>query len=115
MVRGDGYEIRVRVHLGRTILTSFTWLHPETIDDRTVLQGRRIDEAALYGLLGQLETLGLELLKVRRLPVVVSCAEAGCGDDKSGGGSGSWHDGHKPSIQGTQTLGAPSRAVAQWS
>jgi hypothetical protein len=34
----------------------------------TVLTGPLPDRAALYGVLAEIETLGLELLEVRRLP-----------------------------------------------
>jgi hypothetical protein len=35
---------------------------------RTVLYGRELDQAALRGLLDQLENLGLELVEVRAVP-----------------------------------------------
>jgi hypothetical protein len=34
----------------------------------TVLSGTIADQAALYGVLAQLEALGLELIEVRRVP-----------------------------------------------
>jgi len=34
----------------------------------TVLTGQLADRAALYGVLAEIEALGLELLEVRRLP-----------------------------------------------
>jgi hypothetical protein len=34
----------------------------------TVLTGTLADQAALYGVLAEAETLGLELIEVRRLP-----------------------------------------------
>jgi hypothetical protein len=60
------YEIRVRGHLGETLLTAFPGLHGEARGADTVLSGDLPDQAALYGVLAQIEALGLELLEVRR-------------------------------------------------
>jgi hypothetical protein len=54
------YQIRVRGGLGRTIRAAFPTLRD------TVLTGTLADQAALYGVLAQVEALGLELLEVRR-------------------------------------------------
>ena len=62
------YQIRVRGHLGATMLRAFPALHVETEGEDTLLRGAVVDQAALYGLLAQLEALGLDLLEVRRLP-----------------------------------------------
>ena len=47
---------------------AFPALHAETQDGDTLLQGTVADQAALHGVLAQVEALGLELLEVRRLP-----------------------------------------------
>ena len=62
------YEIRVRGHLGATMRRAFPGLHAETQDRDTLLRGAVADQAALHGVLAQIETLGLELLEVRRMP-----------------------------------------------
>jgi hypothetical protein len=62
-----GYQIRLRGHLGATTLRAFPALQAETRDQDTLLQGVT-DQAALHGVLAQVEALGLELLEVRRLP-----------------------------------------------
>jgi hypothetical protein len=62
------YEIRVRGHLGATMLRAFPALRAETRSQDTLLRGAVADPAALYGVLAQIEALGLELLEVRRLP-----------------------------------------------
>jgi hypothetical protein len=62
-----GYEIRVRGHLGAAVLRAFPALHAETRGGDTLLRGAALDQAALYGVLGQAEALGLELIEVRRL------------------------------------------------
>ena len=61
------YEIRVRGLLGRTLLSAFSDLAVQEDGNETVLTGRLADQAALYGLLAQIEALGLELLEVRRI------------------------------------------------
>jgi hypothetical protein len=62
------YEIRVRSHLGGTMLGAFPALQAETSGKDTLLRGALPDQAALHGVLAQIEALGLELLEVRRLP-----------------------------------------------
>jgi hypothetical protein len=60
------YEIRVRGHLSETLLAGFPGLYGEAQGADTVLSGELPDQAALFGVLAQIETLGLELLEVRR-------------------------------------------------
>ncbi len=60
------YEIRVRGLLGGMLLGAFPDLHAQAHGTETVLTGPLADQAALYGLLAQIEALGLELLEVRR-------------------------------------------------
>ena len=60
------YEIRVRGHFSETLLGAFPGLHGEARGADTVLAGDLPDQAALYGVLAQIEMLGLELLEVRR-------------------------------------------------
>ena len=60
------YEIRVRGHLGATMLRAFPALRAETQGQDTLLHGAVADQAALHGVLAQIEALGLELLEVRR-------------------------------------------------
>jgi hypothetical protein len=62
------YQIRIRGHLGPTMRRAFPGLHAQTQDRDTLLTGAVPDQAALHGLLAQVETLGLELLEVRRVP-----------------------------------------------
>jgi hypothetical protein len=60
------YEIRVRGLLGGALLGAFPGLRARAHGTETVLTGPLADQAALYGVLGQIEALGLELLEVRR-------------------------------------------------
>ena len=60
------YEIRIRGLLGSMLLGAFPDLCAQAHGTETVLTGPLADQAALYGLLAQIEALGLELLEVRR-------------------------------------------------
>jgi hypothetical protein len=62
------YEIRVRGHLGQTMLGALPALRARTRGKDTLLSGPLPDQAALHGVFAQIEALGLELLEVRRLP-----------------------------------------------
>jgi hypothetical protein len=62
------YEISVRGHLGETILSAFPGLQGRRSGEDTLLTGALRDQGALYGVLAEIEALGLELLEVRRLP-----------------------------------------------
>jgi hypothetical protein len=66
--RPHQYRIRVRGHLGETMRSAFPALQAEASGGDTVLTGPLPDRAALYGVLAQIEALGLELLELRRLP-----------------------------------------------
>ena len=61
------YRIRVRGRLGQTMRSAFP-LQAQASGGDTVLTGPLPDRAALYGVLAQIEALGLELIEVRRLP-----------------------------------------------
>jgi hypothetical protein len=62
------YEIWVSGHLGDTIRSAFPALRAWVRGGDTVLSGVLTDQAALYGVLAQIEALGLELIEVRRVP-----------------------------------------------
>jgi hypothetical protein len=61
------YEIRIRGHLGTTMLRAFPTLQAQTQGQDTLLRGAIADQAALHGVLAQVEALGLELLELRRI------------------------------------------------
>lgn len=65
---GGSYEIRVRGRLTDSLLTAFEGMRASVEPVETVLHGPVRDQAALYGLLDQIQSLGLELVEVRRLP-----------------------------------------------
>ena len=60
------YEIRVRGPIGPTIMLAFPTLAASRSGQDTLLVGSIPDQSALYGLIHQLETLGLQLLEIRR-------------------------------------------------
>lgn len=62
------YEIWVRGHLGETMRSAFPALRAQPQGEDTVLTGAMSDQAELYGVLAEIEALGLELLEVRRVP-----------------------------------------------
>jgi hypothetical protein len=62
------YEICVGGRLGDIIRSAFPDLRARVRGDNTILSGVLADQAALYGVLAQLEAFGLELIEVRRLP-----------------------------------------------
>ena len=53
-------------HLGATVLSAFPMLAAQRQDAGTVLTGL-LDQSALYGVLADIEALGLHLVEVRRL------------------------------------------------
>jgi hypothetical protein len=61
-----GYEIRVRGPIGPTILQAFPTLTATRSGQDTLLTGSISDQSALYGVIHQLEALGLQLLEIRR-------------------------------------------------
>ena len=69
------YQIRVRGRLGRTIRAAFPALRAEEHGEDTLLVGVLADQAALHGVLTQIEALRLELVEVRRLPGEAPAAE----------------------------------------
>ena len=60
------YVIRINGHLGATVLSAFPALASRRHGAHTVLTGL-LDSSALYGVLAEIEALGLDLLEVRQL------------------------------------------------
>jgi hypothetical protein len=71
------YTIRIKGHLGVTLLSAFPDMAARPDGAHTVLTGP-LDQSALYGVLGEIEALGLDLLEVRQL-------SPGCEAPESGG------------------------------
>ena len=60
------YMIRINGHLGATILSAFPAMTPQRDGADTLLTGL-LDRSALYGVLAEVDALGLDLLEVRQL------------------------------------------------
>jgi hypothetical protein len=60
------YMIRINGHLGATVLSAFTALASRWHGTHTVLAGL-LNRSALYGVLAEIEALGLDLLEIRQL------------------------------------------------
>ena len=60
------YVIRINGHLGATMLSAFPALAPHHHGAHTVLTGL-LDRSALYGVLAEIEALGLDLLEIQKL------------------------------------------------
>jgi hypothetical protein len=65
---GGSYEIRIRGRLTGSQLEVFEGLAATVEPGETLLHGAVQDQEALYGLLDRIQSLGLELIEVRRLP-----------------------------------------------
>lgn len=64
------YAIRIRGMLGESLLAAFPELTARRVGTDTLLYGHLPDQAALHGVLSQIEALALDLLEVRRVPAV---------------------------------------------
>ena len=60
------YVIRINGHLGATVLSAFPAMAPRRHGAHTVLTGL-LDRSALFGVLAEIEVLGLDLLELRKL------------------------------------------------
>ncbi|HZA83211.1 MAG TPA: hypothetical protein VFC13_17360 [Actinomycetes bacterium] len=74
------YTIRIHGHLGATVLSAFPALVPQRHGADTVLTGL-LDLSALYGVLAEIEALGLDLLEVQKL--TPDRKSPGSGDSRS--------------------------------
>ena len=61
------YMIRIKGRLGPTALSAFPTLACQLKDRETVLTGVLEDRSAVFGVVGQIESLGLDLLELRRV------------------------------------------------
>ncbi len=70
------YTIRINGHLGATVLSAFPAMAPRHHGAHTVLTGL-LDQSALYGVLAEVEALGLDLLEIRKLAPQRKSPESG--------------------------------------
>ena len=61
------YEITVQGRIGASLAEAFDGLTVTESPSQTALRGQIVDQAALHGVLELIESLGLELLDVRRI------------------------------------------------
>jgi hypothetical protein len=64
------YEIRIKGRVGDSLLVAFEGLSVTTEPVETILHGSVPDQEALHELLAKLQSLGLEVVELRRLPAV---------------------------------------------
>jgi hypothetical protein len=62
------YTIRIKGRLGATALSAFPSMVFEMKGSESVLTGLLEDRSALFGVLAQIEALGLDLLELRQIP-----------------------------------------------
>ena len=76
----DLYTVRIRGRLGATALSAFPSMVSELEGSETVLTGLLADRSALFGVLAQIEALGLELLELRQIRARPTSRDSG--DDR---------------------------------
>ena len=67
MTSSDCYEIRVKGRLSAALQAAFPDMTTQVEPIETVLSGPLEDQAALFGVLSQVQALGLELIEVRHI------------------------------------------------
>jgi hypothetical protein len=65
---GTKYEFRIRGRLSDPVLARFDPLESEVEPVETILHGPVRDQAELHGIIERFQSLGLELVEIRRLP-----------------------------------------------
>ena len=63
------YEITIRGLIGPSLVDAFEGMTVSACAGGTRLRGHMVDQATLHGVLELIESLGLELLDVRRVDV----------------------------------------------
>jgi hypothetical protein len=67
-VGAANYEIRIKGRLSDSLLSAFEGLAVTTEPVETIVYGPLADQEAVHRLLIKLESLGLEVIELRRLP-----------------------------------------------
>jgi hypothetical protein len=68
VVPATGYEIRIKGRLSDRVTGAFEDFTAAVKPAETVMRGNVRDQAELHGLLDRIQSLGLELIEVKRLP-----------------------------------------------
>jgi hypothetical protein len=66
-VGASDYEIRIKGRLSDTATSAFEQFTATVKPAETVMRGEVRDQSELYGLLDQIQALGLDLIEVRRM------------------------------------------------
>ena len=64
------YTIRIKGRLGATALSAFPTMTCELTGSETVLIGMLQDRSAVFGVIAQIEALGLELIELRQVEAI---------------------------------------------
>lgn len=75
------YTIRIKGRLGATALSAFPSMVSQLQGGETVLTGLLEDRSAVFGVLAQIEALGLDLVELRQIRPTPRSPESG--DDRS--------------------------------
>ena len=75
------YTIRIEGRLGATALSAFPSMVSQLQGGETVLTGLLEDRSAVFGVLAQIEALGLDLVELKQIRA--SPKSPGSGDDRS--------------------------------
>ena len=67
LMQPNAFEIHVRGPVSPEAMEEFEGLEATVVPAETLLTGVVPDQAALYGVLNRLQSLGLDLVEVRRL------------------------------------------------
>lgn len=68
MVAPAGYEIRIKGRLSDSLTGAFEDFTTAVRPAETVMRGELRDQSELQGVLERIQSLGLELIELRRLP-----------------------------------------------
>lgn len=68
VVKAANYEIRIKGRISQSLLEAFPGLAATSEPVETILYGPIADQAALHRLLTKLQSLGLEVVELHRLP-----------------------------------------------
>jgi hypothetical protein len=71
------FSIRIRGHLGAATLTAFPEMVSQQQGNDCILTGLVEDHSALFGIVAQIESLGLELMEIRQLVPTLESPESG--------------------------------------
>jgi hypothetical protein len=78
------YAIRIKGRLGATVLSAFPTMVSELKGADTVLTGCLEDRSAVFGVVAQIEALGLELLELRQIAAGPMSRGSGAGRSPDG-------------------------------